>query len=183
MAEGLDPDLRYLLDRQAITDLIYRYCRAVDRHDDEMIRGVFHPDAVDNHGSFAGSPAAFAARVNGFHDDKTCSHSHQITCVLIEIDGEVAHTESFLCWQLRFKDGQLMFGSARYFDRIERRDGEWRIALRRVAIDQRTLCDGRTYLTPDGFPRGTWDRSDLAFQRPLRLPSDLEAQLAGKAAT
>jgi len=43
-----------LADRAAITDVMYRWCRAVDRLDVEGIRGVFHPDAIDNHGPFIG---------------------------------------------------------------------------------------------------------------------------------
>ena len=49
-----DAALQLLIDRQEILDCLNRYCRALDRHDDELLTSVFHPDAVDNHGPWAG---------------------------------------------------------------------------------------------------------------------------------
>ena len=38
--------LRSLVDHQAITDLIYRYCRSMDRIDAERGYSIWHDDAV-----------------------------------------------------------------------------------------------------------------------------------------
>src|SRR5207253_3010770 len=40
--------------KHEITEVLYRYCRAIDRLDEELVRSCYHPDGVDEHGSFAG---------------------------------------------------------------------------------------------------------------------------------
>ena len=35
-----------------IKQVLYMYCRGVDRGDAELIRSVYHPDAIDEHGPF-----------------------------------------------------------------------------------------------------------------------------------
>ena len=35
--------LRELSDKQAITEVIYRYCRGLDRMDADLVRAVWHP--------------------------------------------------------------------------------------------------------------------------------------------
>ena len=48
---AIDPaEMRGLLDRQAITEQIYRYCRAVDRLDIPLGHSVFHEDATADYG-------------------------------------------------------------------------------------------------------------------------------------
>lgn len=36
-------------DRAAIENVLGTYCRAIDRLDLELLRSVYHPDAVDDH--------------------------------------------------------------------------------------------------------------------------------------
>ena len=45
-------DVQKLLDREAIKELVNLYCRAADRHDHELMRSLYHQDAIDDHGSF-----------------------------------------------------------------------------------------------------------------------------------
>ena len=52
-----------LLDKQAITEVMHRYCRGLDRFDIELLRGVFWPDGQDFHGAFDGSASDFCAFV------------------------------------------------------------------------------------------------------------------------
>ena len=49
--------LRTLLDKQEITELLARYCRAIDRLDEELLRSVYRPDGYDDHMNFAGPVA------------------------------------------------------------------------------------------------------------------------------
>ena len=51
----MDPRIAQLLDKEAIRDVVYRYCRAIDRHDLEALRNCYHADATDDHGSFRGT--------------------------------------------------------------------------------------------------------------------------------
>ena len=46
---AIEARLRLIEDRQAIHDVIVRYCRGVDRSDPDMVAAAFHDDAIDNH--------------------------------------------------------------------------------------------------------------------------------------
>ena len=182
MTGTLDPKLQYLLDRQAILDCVYRYCRGLDRHDEALLASAFHSDAVDNHGAFVGHVPDFVKWGNALHEAGFVAHTHNITCHFAEIDGDVAHTESYVIFVLRRKDSTtVLVGGGRYLDRFERRDGEWKIALRRLITDWRFEADGSVFtVTPDGYPHGTWDRRDLSYQRPLVLPIERQVELKAK---
>ena len=43
-----------LADRAKIQDLIYRWCRSVDRLDREAMKAVFHEAAFASHGPYIG---------------------------------------------------------------------------------------------------------------------------------
>ncbi len=66
--------------------------------------------------------------------------------------------------------------SGRYIDRLEKRDGEWKIALRRSTVELMFTADAsglQSQLFKDqGYPRGTRDQRDLSYLRPLTLEAD-----------
>ncbi len=55
-----DPALQELLDKQAIHEVLLRYCRGVDRRDEEVLRSVYHADAIHEHGEHAMNAREFA---------------------------------------------------------------------------------------------------------------------------
>ncbi|GIX30677.1 MAG: hypothetical protein KatS3mg124_1149 [Porticoccaceae bacterium] len=63
--------------------------------------------------------------------------------------------------------------AGRYLDRLERRDGRWRIALRRATVEVGLTADAAfmnsEYFRGMGFLKGLRDRRDLAYRRPLTL--------------
>jgi SnoaL-like domain len=171
--------LQYMLDRLEIQDVIHRYARGLDRHDDDLLRSVFHDDAMDNHGPWVGPREAFVAWANGPCHQHTNAHSHQITTHTCEIDGDVAHTESYVQWVHRLTDEETVtVGGGRYIDRLERRDGEWRIVVRRVVLDYAFAAQGTVNGSDQqrAYPKGTWDRTDMSYERPLELPADVLAR-------
>ena len=87
--------LQELSDKQAITEVIYRYCRGLDRMDAEMVRAVWHPGGTADYGAdmFRGTGDEFVAWVWAAHAGMD-RHSHQITNILIELDGDSAASES-----------------------------------------------------------------------------------------
>jgi hypothetical protein len=100
---------------------------------------------------------------------------HNITNHTCEIDGDTAHCETYVIGAMlpRPKPGRATFVSGRYLDRLERRDGEWRILVRRTTIEVESEGDANW---PDNvicetFPQGAWDEGDLSYARPLRLDS------------
>ena len=41
----LDSKIQEILDKESIRELVYTYCRAADRHDNELMRTLYHEDA------------------------------------------------------------------------------------------------------------------------------------------
>ena len=85
--------LAELLDKQAIAEVLYRYCRGCDRADERTLRACFHADSQHRHGGFTGSSEDFctlALRIVA--PLKACKHL--LTNVLIQVDGDVAFSES-----------------------------------------------------------------------------------------
>ena len=66
--------------------------------------------------------------------------------------------------------------SGRYIDRLEKRDGQWRISLRRSTVEMMFTADASLMQTEQfktqDYPAGTRDREDLSYQRPLTLGED-----------
>jgi hypothetical protein len=62
-----------------------------------------------------------------------------VTNILVEVDGDEAHSESYVTVALGFAhhDGDTIdtVARARYFDTWSRRDGRWAIDHRRLVID------------------------------------------------
>lgn len=101
-------------------------------------------------------------------------HTHNITTHTCEIDGDTAHAESYVIVVLIGPDGKsAQFITGRYVDRLERRDGMWRIMVRRSTVEGMFLADARvlqsSFFTEKGYLVGTRDRSDLSYQRPLTI--------------
>jgi hypothetical protein len=128
--------LQALLDREAIRECLYRYCRGIDRADEAALRSAYWPDATDCHGAYKGSASGFIdqamarLRAGG-------RRVHMVMNVSIELHGDVAAVESsFLALQTPAAEPtRETFLCGRYVDRFERRQGEWRIAARTVVYD------------------------------------------------
>jgi hypothetical protein len=128
-----------LIDKQAIAELLYRYCRGCDRADEATLRSCFHADSRHRHGGFDGTSADFATLamkiIRGVKRTK-----HLLTNVLIELKGDEAVSEShYFAYhrQVEPKSGMEYdyFTGGRYLDRFQRRAGEWKIAHRVGLID------------------------------------------------
>lgn len=170
-------DLRFLMDRTRILDCISRHARGQDRHDIEMLTSAYHADAHDEHGNIVNEARHYARWVNGLHDASFTVHLHCITTHTCQIEGDTAHTESYVLFGLITRDEKdVWFGGGRYVDRLERRDTDWKIALRRTIVDFMFKADASPmktqYYLEQGYPSGRNDRSDLSYQRPLKLDRD-----------
>lgn len=127
-----------LLDKQAVTETLLRYCRAVDRRDAELMRRVYWPEAVDDHAVFKGDVEAFIQYSFPFLEGVVTSHA--ITNVWVDLTGP---SEAFSeCYFQALHDFPSADGprlertvGGRYLDRHEKRDAEWRIIARTLAID------------------------------------------------
>ena len=165
--------LHALQDRYEIEECLSRYAHGVDRHDEALIAQVYHADASDWHGPYSGGVAEFVTWVNALHERKTRAHTHNITTHWCDVRGDRAFSDTYVIFVLYRREREIvMMGSGRYVDRLERRDGVWRIAQRRTIIDIRLEADAQSLArSPGNYPSGTWDRSDPSYQRPLQLPT------------
>src|SRR5260370_6939854 len=137
MAESIC--LQAMADRQAITDQIYRYCRAMDRIDHELGYSIWHKDGLADYGEavFQGLGRDFIDFVCKQHS-QVLTHSHQVTNIIIELDGDRAGSEAYVTATLRIeRDGKLMqmVVLSRYIDTWSRRAGPWPIANRAAVLD------------------------------------------------
>lgn len=124
-------------DREAIRDCLYRYSRAVDRCDEEMLRSVYWEDAVDDHVLFQGKREELITWVMPTLRSMAQSQ-HAISNILIRMHGESADVESYYYGYHRLTVNDRLIDSiqaGRYLDRFERRADEWRIAERKVVVD------------------------------------------------
>jgi hypothetical protein len=131
--------LTELMDREAIRDCIYRYCRGIDRADEATLRSSYWPDAYDSHGAYRGAAEGFIQAALGVFKGNP-RNIHQISNILIEFaSASEAAVESYFNAYQRGPDGEgrvrqfLLAG--RYCDRFEKRDGEWKVADRTVVYD------------------------------------------------
>jgi hypothetical protein len=152
-------DLQSVSDHIEIRDLLARYCRGIDRGDKALIASVYHDDAYDDHGTFKGSPREFAEVVVDRMDGTGVIGQHNVTNVLIELDGDRARGESyFVTWNPEADAtgmGRLMLVLGRYLDTFERRDGVWKIATRQVVIDwTQPEADGSVWPRLQHFSQG-----------------------------
>jgi hypothetical protein len=135
----MDDDIvQALADKQAITEIIYRYCRGLDRMDRGLTLSCWHEGGTDNHGPlFSGTAEEFVDWVWPIHAAMV-STQHTINNILIDLDGDRAGAESYYTVYLRSAaDGGHVdiVGGGRYCDTFEKIDGSWRIRHRESISD------------------------------------------------
>ena len=160
---SVDP-LRDLQDRCAIIDLIYRYCRSVDRLDVPLGHSVWHADGIADYGEtvYQGNGRGAIDFICKQHS-RTLHHSHQVTNILIDLSGDRAGSESYAIAALRAKRGerlQQMTVWTRYVDSWSRRDGRWGLD-KRIAI--RDFDEIRDVVPLGDHDVGRRDRSDPSY--------------------
>ncbi len=191
-----DPHLQELLDKQACKDVMMTYCRAIDHRDEELLRSVFHPDSYHRHGFEGPSSAPKKRAKKGEHPDFVsyamgvlATHHrthHQLGNLFIDIekDGKTAYTEAYFTAYHRMrassdpKAGPNAFDTemdywvgGRYMDRMEKRDGVWKIAFRAGMTDWNKLEAPTSRGLDDIKPehRMQQSRKDMLFHRRRRF--------------
>lgn len=156
--------LQALIDRQAITDLIYRYCRSVDRLDIPLGHSIWHEDGVADYGAavYQGPGKGVIDHICAQHR-KTLAHSHQVSNILICLDGDRAGSESYVTASLRVMSGKQLLQISvwgRYIDRWSRRDGRWGLDKR---VSLRDFDEIRDVVEMSRHDTGKRDRTDPSY--------------------
>ncbi len=153
-------------DERAITEVLHRYCRGVDRLDEALIASCYHEDGTDQHGAFDGLGSDFARLVVRVLRDHADATMHALSNVEIRLDGDLARCACQVVarhWREREGERRLETAGGRYLDRFERRDGVWRIARRIVVLDWGKVETVDEPFPMEGYPRGTRDGSDPSY--------------------
>ena len=151
-------------DRQEISDLIYRYCRSMDRMDHEQGYAIWHEDGTADYGPdvFQGTGRGFIDWVCETHKHLD-AHSHQVSNIVIELDGDRARSEAYVTATLQAtrdaKTTQITAWS-RYVDQWSRRDGRWGIDSRVTVMD---FDEVREVTQVKPHSEGSRNRSDPSY--------------------
>ncbi len=166
-----DPRIEALIDKQAITDVINLYLRGADRADADLIAAAYHADAIEDHGGVYNGPASDYVALMAKMLPKAGVMNHLATNIVIELHGDVAHAEHYILAFARMKKDGEKFDTltlARAIDRFERRDGEWKIAHRRLAWEW-----NHEMPFAESWGRGTMFPPGTELVRGAKKPDDL----------
>jgi len=166
-------------DKQEIHDVIVRYARAVDRFDAVLLASCYHEDGQDHRGDVPKTGAEYTKFVLGPEmNGKYRLTRHELSNILIEVHGDVAHAETYFTAIHRYtKDGRevelTQYG--RFLDLFTRREGVWRIRKRwRVRDFARLEPVLEDPQPPAGWYMGQKSTSDhlyTVFRRDSRDPN------------
>jgi len=168
----IERKLQYLLDRQEIYDVLTSTSRGNDRHDKDLIVNAYHDDGQHELGQKVIKGSDYGDHANNAHAAISETSLHNVTIHRCDIDGDVAHCESYVIGMFCDKGGEKGRTLAgRYIDRLEKRDGRWGIVLRRATVEvvmegKATLPNGAG-LPGSGYLRGDRAKTDPSYERPL----------------
>ena len=156
--------LQDLADRQAIAELIYRYCRSVDRLDIPLGHSIWHEDGVADYGAgFYQGPGKGVIDLICAQHLQTLGHSHNVTNILLQLAGDKAGSESYCTATLRVRRGETLLQMtvwSRYVDAWSRRNGRWGLDKRLAIRDFDEIREARAMAEHDV---GRRDRSDPSY--------------------
>lgn len=168
------PNLNEIASKIAISEILARYCRGIDRCDLATLQSAFWSDATADYGT--GDVGAQQWCIDVIAALKTMERTqHSISNVLIELEGDSASVETYCraYHEVKTPGGmrEMMVGG-RYLDRFSRREGIWRIVARRYVMD----------FNQNGISTSEWKEGLYAGLKVIgmRFPEDPLYATAGK---
>ena len=168
--------LETMLAKQDIADCLARYARGVDRADGELLHSCYFDDSIEEHGSSYSGPAR--AYIDGAIQRMQGGDvmGHYLCNLHVEFESDtLAYAECYVLTFARFpKDGERWdtLTGRRIVDRFEKRDGEWRIAHRKITLDwnrdmpmAETWCLGLFKPEDPRMHIGEKGKGDLSYSR------------------
>jgi hypothetical protein len=168
----VDSKIQGILDKESIRELVCTYCRAADRHDNELMRSLYHEDAYDDHGSFfKGKAMEFLDLLPEIQKSMGILH-HNVTTHNIKLSGAKAEGETYIIafHQVLTEEGNydVLIGG-RYFDEYEKRNDVWKFSSRAVDADWVYVNDpsqvNLTHPMIEGADIGSPNKEDPSYQR------------------
>ncbi|MDJ0939811.1 MAG: nuclear transport factor 2 family protein [Woeseiaceae bacterium] len=131
-------DLQRITDRLAITELLVRYCIALDHMALDDLAALFTPECRVAYGPDERLQSVGAAALRSSLERmwRWSRTSHHLSNVLIEFDDDdtASATSYVLAWHER-ADGSTATVYGQYRDRIVRLEGRWLIDERRMLMN------------------------------------------------
>jgi SnoaL-like domain len=135
----METELRELLDKQAISELLYAYAEGIDRRDGGLLERVFAPDCQLHYGAYD-QPAT--TLIKSWRSDTPplflMTH-HLYGNIVVRFHGvDRARSITYFFAQHRARhDGHIVdeMVRGRYLDRLVKANGEWRFAERTIVFD------------------------------------------------
>lgn len=125
-----------IADQLAISEIHATHSRGLDRHEPAAIKSCYWEDAQVDYGAFKGPAHTFADLVVPALQDQYELTRHALSNTLFHFEGDSATTETYVHAAHLAPDASeetLVYG--RYLDRLEKRDGQWKMAFRQVVIE------------------------------------------------
>lgn len=171
MDAELERFVREQKDRAEIHNLVLTYCKGIDRLDRDLLRSVYHADALDDHGVFVGPADQYIEWVLAHHGKNQQRTMHSITTHFCHLDGDAADVESYYIYRaLNRKAPFFSTVHGRYLDRFEKHNGRWGIAHRLCLVDiTDETFDPNGDLGDRIHPKTSRDRDDASFKRPYKV--------------
>ncbi|MFA7440623.1 MAG: nuclear transport factor 2 family protein [Sphingomonadaceae bacterium] len=127
-----------IADLQAIQQRLAQHSRGIDRADAALLTDCYHPDATVDYGFFKGTASALVEILIDAQTGQPVT-LHRTAQMWIRLNGNRATSESYVVAYFRSPetDGamkqRLICG--RYLDRLEKREGIWRLSHRTYVLD------------------------------------------------
>ena len=137
MPSPTDEEIRALLDRAHIRDVILRYARGIDRRDWDLVAACFVPGAIADYLFVPAAPIEQVIPAIRDALNRFASTMHTMGNQLIELDHDRADSETYaVCYhRIEAAEPQLFTVGMKYFDELTRRDDGWRIAKRSITFE------------------------------------------------
>lgn len=179
---GLEAAVHEVATFRAVLDNELQYTRGLDRHDEELIRDAYWPNAAVTYG-IRRAVEELGPWANATHATRA-AHQHHVTGLSLDVEADMAHEEGYILFSADLQrdvsfdtagmptPGRVVAGSkatlgtGRYVNRYERRNGEWKMAVHEYVHDLSVLLEPVDLCATSCL--GRWDTSDISYLRPLR---------------
>jgi len=166
--------MRKLLDHQEVEDCLARIARGADRFDRDLYLSACHADAQVSVGGQTKPAAESFEGGRAMHAAGTISTLHCLSTMNCDIDGNVAHAETYHIYCARTVDNMSWAATGRYIDQFERRDGVWGLVFRHISVEwtgrmtPMELALQEAVDAPKHRLSAARDRADPSYLRPLK---------------
>ena len=147
-------------DREAITDLIYRYAELIDAGDFDgvgqlLARAQFGGPRTPTVPGADNIAAVFAMTTKRFADTGTPRTRHLVLNLIVEIDGDTAAARSTFCVvQATATVPFQAIVAGRYYDRFARDGHGWHFTERIADVEMTGDVSDHLLIDPDRFEQG-----------------------------